>query len=757
MRKMLCEAVKKYISTAKGLPFFYIVGDEEYLSTLEELKQGGLSVVRVSDYCTNEDRFPDIDDLIDAIRTSDVDYKDNKSVVIGLGEYLALKGVNAAENELRRLKNTTLGNARVVLLLRAINVQAISVINEDNKIVGQQRVHIAADSTSSISITVLAPGIGNVDNRGIKKLLIAFEDGITRNCEVSTELSLEKSIIPVTLIDSAFEALKRIDDSVDLDKNLGSDEYWTRLLKETQKLGKGVDGVFDRYSISTDSLESFYENAVGIEFKNWLLFIYLKINTDKLKNSYLRYVLGMTVSFEEFIANVLNAIIDVSHEDERFRKYYDERKKLVRGFHESEIAAFIKSNEVDPRESIYHLTDNTLLERKTIIQWVSIYGNTDAVELVYPALSDYLSKYIFSGVSLAEELTEYFDEYKKLKISNHISPSFMSQVEAYAKTLKYARLQTRDSVVSSIKDKNDVFLYWIDAMGVEYLSYISALAKRKGLSMHVEITRADLPTITSKNRKFYDEWSGKKKYKEEKLDDIKHKEKGGYYFTECEYPIHLASELQVIEDAINTAATELAQHHCKSFVIASDHGASRLAVICKQDEKYETDTKGEHSGRCCKMFEGCDLEYFIEENGYIILSDYGKFKGSRAANVEVHGGATLEEVVVPIITLTLKKQTDIIIHVLKENDIYVDRHSGIMVSMYISDVDDKNNIYIIVNGERYLGSALDETHFTFRLKDLRRAKRYIADVYDGSDLIGRIDFVAKGKSGSVNPDFDALF
>ena len=58
---------------------------------------------------------------------------------------------------------------------------------------------------------------------------------------------------------------------------------------------------------------------------------------------------------------------------------------------------------------------------------------------------------------------------------------------------------------------------------------------------------------------------------------------------------------------MNTAAMELGMHHYKSFVIASDHGASRLAVIRKQEVPYETDTKGEHSGRCCKSFDDCDV------------------------------------------------------------------------------------------------------------------------------------------------------
>ena len=115
---MLCREVQNYISTAKGLPFFYVVGDEDYSSVLEELKQVDISIVRMSDFCFKDDKFPSVDELVDYFRTSDVDYRNNKFVVVGLGEYLALRGPAIAEKELRRLKNTTLGNARAILLLR---------------------------------------------------------------------------------------------------------------------------------------------------------------------------------------------------------------------------------------------------------------------------------------------------------------------------------------------------------------------------------------------------------------------------------------------------------------------------------------------------------------------------------------------------------------------------------------------------------------------------------------------------------------
>ena len=199
-------------------------------------------------------------------------------------------------------------------------------------------------------------------------------------------------------------------------------------------------------------------------------------------------------------------------------------------------------------------------------------------------------------------------------------------------------------------------------------------------------------------------------------------------------------------------------HRCKTFVVASDHGASRLAVIHHQEEKYETDTKGEHSGRCCKEFPDADLPQAVRENGYLVLADYGRFKNSRAANVEVHGGASLEEVVVPIITLSLKKQQDLVIQLLDADSIYCDRRTGTTIHLYISDVENVKNVSVVIGENRYIATGSDKTHYDVQLVDMRRAKKNTAAaVYDGDDLIGNICFDIKGKTAAISNDFDDLF
>ena len=755
---MLCEAVKSYLANAKGVPFFYAVGDENYNQILSELKQNSVIVDRISDFCPKDDKFPDIDDVIDYFRTLDTDYRQNKHVLIGLGEYLALRGSAFAEKILRRLDKTTLGTARVVLLLRCVTQQVNALQMDDNRIIEQNRLYIEENAVSSVTVTCTSYFSQKDVAIGVKKLLHDLEDGLSRNIHAISALDFSQSLVPVSYIKTPFVAIQHVAPGVELTDSMGTTAQWEQFYQELLRCNGSLDKLFSRYDCVDDFEEDIYEKCAGLEFKNWVFYISLKQNYDRIQNEYLAYVVANTDCFEELRTNLLTGVVHIPRSDRRFHNLYTERKKLVKGFPESEIAAFIRENQIDPMESIYRYTDNTKMEREAIISWVAQHGYIAEIENIYPALAQYLGEYVFDCGGLSDELTKYFKQYRLMKVTNQITPEFLAQVEQNAQKLPYTHLETRDSAILRIPDKKDAFLYWIDALGVEYLSYIAILAKKKGLSIHVDIAYVELPTITSINKGFFEKWAGSKKEKEPRLDEIKHKEEGGYFYRPGQAPVHLASELEVIRKSIDRAATELAMHTCKTFVIASDHGASRLAVIHHQEEKYDTDTKGEHSGRCCKEFADADLPQAICENGYLVLADYGRFKNSRAANVEVHGGASLEEVIVPIITLSLKKQCDLIIELLNADEVYCDRRLGTTIQLYISDADNTQSISVVIDEKRYAAKGSDKTHYEVNLYDMRRAKKNVsAAIYDGDDLIGTVHFDIKGKMATVNNDFDDLF
>lgn len=752
---MLNSLIENYLDKAKGLPFFYAVGDGEYLSVLNELKQKGVRIIRMSDYCSFPDKFPNLDRVIEEFRLADVDCKINKYVLIGLGEYLALKGEAEALNVLRKLQGTTLGNARVVILLRQVRKQINDIAAEDLRL-KSQRFYDSGNECKEISVVNVRTdtGLGLVKKDGISELLKKFEDGAVGTVYVKSALDLSKSIIKTSTVSNPYDAIRLLVKGFALPYAYGDDEQWNRLLKDLQKCNNSLTSVFERYGIDVQE-QDVVESAFGLEYKNWLFFIALKSNVAQIKNQYMGYVVGITNRFSEFKNNILNAIIEIPHTALNFSGLYKARKKVLKNISNEDAAIFIRANEIDTAESIYKFTDNTLIERQAIVKWVSENRIIPELETIYPSLYYYLKTYTFDCGSLSVELTDYFKKYKEQKIRNIVTPEFLANVTEYSN--KYAKLDTRANAIARIDDKKHCYLYWIDALGVEYLSLIQELVKQKGLAMDVEIVRADLPTITEINKTFYDEWQGGEKCKQSELDDIKHKDAGGFDYGKCKAPIHLANELGVIEKAISTAATQLASHTCKKFIIASDHGASRLAVISNIEEKYDTDTKGEHSGRCCKYFADYDVDHSISENGYIILTNYGRFKKSRAANVEVHGGATLEETVIPIITLSLKSKSEIDIRVLNPDNIVIERKKGITFKLYISDVENQKNVRLVVNGKSYSANSIDATHYEVVISDIKRGGKYVADIFDDSDLIGNITLNVKGAVGSSNSSFDDLF
>jgi hypothetical protein len=750
--KMYLEAVRKYISSDVHTPYFLFVSDRQYASILDELPILGLIRLKTSDYCGDDDKVPDIDELFESLGTADINVKNKKIAVLGLGEYLALCGGVEAANTLLRLKTQNIGGAKVVLVLRGLAAQIVG-LQADPRF--DKRCFSVVDKADcGLSFTLAAPSSGLSALTGFKTMLSALENGKCGNVVVNTAVNLDKSLLTVHKISSAYEGIKFAVPGFGVPRSCGTEDQWAELLSELNQNNGSLGEVLEKYGFTGDLEDDFYSRVAGDTLKNRLYFITLKQRIAILKNSYLQFVIDITSRFDDFKANVLNAIIDVPHTDKRFERFYFERKALVEKFPESDIADFVVNNRKDPAESIYKLTDRTKTEREEIIAWISQNGLIPQIEDVYPALIAYMNKYHFNCGELSSLLTVYFDAYKRQKVLNRLEDEFLAQVDELAVTRKYNRLPARSEIIDKL-DKDDAFLFWLDALGVEYLAYISEKVRNRGLSITINIARAELPTITSINRSFFDNWTGPKNGDngDKELDETKHKDAGGYNFTNNRFPIHLAKELAIIDAVIDRAATELSLRHYKRFLIASDHGASRLAVLRRKEEQYQTDTQGEHSGRCCKKFEPYNLPFAAEENGCLILADYGRFKGSRAANVEVHGGASLEEVVVPIIELTLKNSN--ITVKLVEGSVMVDFRTGTSVTLFANT--SLNNVSLILNGKRYSALPIDGNYYKVVLPDTKRAGGYPAEVYAGDDLIGKILIKAQGKSGKVDDAFDNLF
>ena len=731
---MQIDSVKKYLASSVKTPYFLFISDERYVAVMDELSVLGLDFVPMSGFCSNDDRLPDIDGLLTYIEAADVNDRGKKFVVVGLGELLAIRGNDEATRTLLRLKDLNVGGAKVVLLLRGL-ASEIAGLQTDPRF-DSRRFSVVDKAECELSFTLAAPSVALSAISGFKAMLAELENGRCGSIIISTAVNLEKAIFTVHHISNAYEGIKFSTRGFALTRSCGSDAQWAELLTELNQSEGSLDELFEKHGLGNNLEPDFYARVAGSEYRNWLYFICLKNKVDTLQNGYLRFVLDKTNRFED-----------------RSEEHTSELQSqaLVEKFPESDIADFVVNSRQVVSESIYQLTDGTRAEREEIIAWLSQNGLIPQLEGIYPVLAAYLKKYVFKCPELADLLTEYFEAYKRQKLSNELEADYLKKVDELALSREFNRLPTRNEIIDGV-DKSDTYLYWLDALGVEYLGLIEALVQKRGLSIRVNIARAELPTITSINRSFFDAWQGRKE-KNDELDDTKHSDAGGYNFIDNELPIHLAKELDIIKAMIDKAATELALRHCKRFLIVSDHGASRLAVLRRKEEKYGTDTAGKHSGRCCKLFQPYDLPFAAEENGYLVLADYGRFKGSRAANVEVHGGASLEEVVVPVIELSLKNES--VTTKLVDEVVTVDFRTGTKIKLFFnSPVQD---ITVVLNGKPYSASQIDANHYFVRLPDTRRAGDYSADVYAGDNLIGKILIKAQGKSGKVNDAFEDLF
>lgn len=748
---MSVEAIESYFSSNIYKPFFMVVGDKAYQKTKAKLAEAGdVAFLFLSKCCRTNDKKPDLDKLKEALRMADIDCQSNKVVLLGLGEYLALEGYEIAEHVLSELISFNLGSAHVVFLLRNVADVVKHMVKGDPRLRGRQ-IEIDSDVDSSLSFSFSSIELSMYQDTGFMRALEEAEDGKKASIAVNTALEFPNAIITVNIVKNPYEAICKIDRDFRISKKYGAEDNWSDLLVEVNH-ARTVDSVFTAHGFD-NSVVDFYQRIAGVEYNNWLYYLFLLNQKESERDAYLNLALSMSGNFEEFKTNVLHAITRISHMAPDFAILYEHRKKIVSQYPDSDIAAFVANNRFDSEESVYKLTDNTLVEQEEIIADISQHGMPTGLEKIYPDLALYLEKYHFNGDALNDLLTSYFESYKKQKISNQLNEDFLKQVDELAESRDYNRLRTRDEIMAGI-DTTNTFLCWIDALGVEYLSYIVGLAQRKGLSTSVKVGRADLPTITSINKKFYDIWPEENKRKVEDLDDVKHNEKGGYkYGPSNQYPIHLAKELRIISDVIDEAATDLGLRKYDKYVIASDHGASRLAVLRKKEEKYETDTQGEHSGRCCKVFENYDLPFATEENGYIVLADYGRFKKSRAANVEVHGGASLEEVLVPIVTFSLRDSSIVIKPV--EEKIKADYKAGATIKLFVNK-SISQELYVEYKGKKYKGKAIDSNHYEVIIDEIKRAGNVEAEVYLDESLVSHISLKAVGKSASMNSDFDDL-
>lgn len=750
-------------SSSMGYP---IVVDVENYADYASLRtslcaDASKACIRVSDH-THGNGFPDILGVLEA-----ADKADN-SVVWGISQSSMLKGEEALVSDLRRIIDRSVRGHVFVVLTHCSGLLDKYFARDPRR---DRRIVVVDGKRCDLpTIRFVRKGDdcdgAHVD--GMKGLLKKLEDmsgeSMARNPVISVVMPYDAELfgrskyaiqdhgdVFVVLVDKYVE-IKRV-----VDKSWASCEQWEWLRGQSKSHADFSSLVAQRWGSTRDlcqQIDDVFHNQSSNE--RWLLWLAMRVFGEG-SGTYLGFSLDQTTSCEAWIRRVYHALADVARSDDRFESFFAQRLELLKLLpaNSTEMQFYCQSvAERYGKDAVYYLSDSTDHERR---QWMKTIDENDwtdaeiekAIAHASRELSYYIEPFVFDSynshlkndnISLADDLTYYFNRYKYQKIRNCIDDDFIEYVDKYAIERPYNKLRCRSAVTRTI-DKEGVQAYFIDALGAEHLGYIQAKCREYGMISDIQIVRCELPSITSINKEFKERFETRDV---KELDDLKH-HSTIYLYERCQLPIHLFEELKVIDKELRNIRDLLRSHGAQKAVIFSDHGASRLAVIYRhENEKIELEEKGKHSGRCCRCEQSPNLDQAAYENGWAVLANYERFKGGNKAQVEVHGGASLEEVVVPIVTLTLRPEK-VEYHLVDQKV----KYSQGKVTLALCCNMPMNAPRIQIEGVFYEGvlDPADRRTARFDVDQHTKAQAYRATVWEGNTNTGQVfDFVVERKT-----------
>lgn len=692
-------------------------------------------IIYVSEFC-NKDELPCIEAIFDKVST------ENKNCfIIGLTSFLRFLGEDEIKNYLSNIINMTVLNHVVVLTYQCkkqLNFSDPRLERNICLIDGEEQMLpdliFISKEIDIISTDCVVDGIENVVEKIERNNILKIYIITTKNKNM-----YNKSIYSISDMSDAYKIIVEKNNIFSIiEERFGNEKQWEYLLNilgscdDFTEICNNEFGNYQNLEVTISNYLLYSDN------KKWLYFISLKIFGTKNNNC-----LDMSVkncnTYSNLIREIFRSILSKNHKDNDFIEFYEQRKSLLNalGNPVDEVTDFCIVVLQKEENAIYYLTDNTQQEKELIFSLIekyfqnfSKYELENILSLVYKDLYLYIKDYRYN----LPLLDKYFSLYTHSKVINKIIPQLEKLVNQQALLREYNLiLEPRTAKMYEI-DKNNSQLYFIDAMGVEYLSFILEKCKEKDLMAEITICCANLPTITCKNKEFISEFESRgiliNTIKD--LDEIKHHGINDYDYRQRKQPIHIIKELEIIDEMLNNIKTRLIQGCCEKVIVVSDHGASRLAVIHETENMWKMSSKGEHSGRCCpKTDADVKTEFATEEDGFWVLANYDRFKGGRKANVEVHGGATLEEIVVPIIEIT-KISKDIEVYIV-DKVIAVSFRKKAAIKLFSKTK--LKNITVLVEGEYYNAKEQDNNIYLIEMPKLKKAKIYTVDVYSSNNLV----------------------
>lgn len=707
--------------------------------------------LQLSDFCETEDTTPNLNRLNSALR------KNIQTLcVFPLSEYLRVNP-ERAEAVIKELLSMEFQNNDAHMMHIYFPMYRISSVlqNIPNTDLRKKNsfLYLQTGEEQDYQLTIIQNSlnvhVGGNEIIGFKRYLQYWEQNPDKPLVLHTQNAIHfernRFFDNVKVIVTPFDLCKdQIHDfPTILQEKMGNDEFWYSLAEKASEAESFEEACGLCLTTNRYSPELFETWSVLNPFKKWVLWLWTKARN---KNDYLFECAIASESVNRFVSEIYTRIVKYIGTNEYAQKY-KERKNALRNMRLTPPGAFWEMLQtLETINAIACLTNLTDIERKKvfdIIKGISFEARTPfviALKTVYPELAYYLNNDAsVNSASLTQFHYDYFEEYKWLKATDSITSAFVEKVHAIAqqKGESVYLLTPRNQLVTEMYDDHTMILF-VDGMGIEYadyLAYIFSDIDQARYRYSIKAGYCILPSITEINKDFM---NGRQTVEPpmRELDEHKH--------ANCVYPENIIKELEILKTVKDRALSALGGEVSR-IIIAADHGTSRMAVRIRNTKFDNALPKPENTsvykyGRFCDQNPGgAEYETAINYEGKLIFADYSRFVQSGAPIDEIHGGASLEEWLVPVAVLesaqSAVRAETVTIKLLTE-EVKPQVGSGLIKVRFKMSGKARLNASVLIKGKK-IPCTLKDKEYSFDYKVDGKEDTIIGQVIDGV-ILGKL-------------------
>ena len=402
-------------------------------------------------------------------------------------------------------------------------------------------------------------------------------------------------------------------------------------------------------------------------FSRWLLKTYFVWKSGE--RSYLIRVLENVTSlstsdlFSQIATHIFDEPLDEASIGQRLSLLKEEKRQHVqiKSLAEQKVKAKLSAMAADPERgplfAMKYMSPLTLSEQCLMVEWVG-QGKVEKNDIknLFPELYAYLLPSSIKTGKGNGWTNEYFQEYCLSKVGNQETGSLAKKLkELNGSQVSFETWRDGFKTVKTLMhNRQDIDIYyWIDGLGVDWIPFMTQVIdkhKADGVFLNeIYVAASELPTVTSVNKTKLDELANGKLEKIGDVDKFAH--------TQKTYPAYLVEEFRIVEDAISKV---LSLYNGKKIAFVSDHGISYMAQFGAGLNLAGVET--DHAGRCGHWLKGSaqtDNNYIVLDDGQTLCSlNNNSLSAKTPMGQGAHGGATPEEVLVPIIIISNQKNAN---------------------------------------------------------------------------------------------------